>query len=356
MKIAVVSYYFEPDITPRSFRTTELVNELISQGHEVTVFLPERELPFNISNNLKFEIVNDGYEYRSKFIFRILKFLRRIFHLKWCNFVYYVSEKLSLENYDKIISIALPIYTHAAVAIYIRNYDFNGVTIADYGDPYSYARNIRFRIIKQRLEKWILKQFDYIMIPTKNAIPIFTNFKPENKIIVIPQAININNLKINKNINNKNDIVTFSYAGNFYPKIRDPYEILTYITSLKNYKFNIYTDVSFSESYNLIEGFIKKSNGNIVVHNMLNRKDCILELSKSDFLINISNINNEQIPSKLIDYKLSGRPVFDYVPGNFDQYKFYNFLNKKYDDDAVKDFDLSSFDISKAVHHILKLN
>ena len=36
--ILVVSSGFYPQISPRSFRTTELVKELSRQGHRVTVF------------------------------------------------------------------------------------------------------------------------------------------------------------------------------------------------------------------------------------------------------------------------------------------------------------------------------
>lgn len=357
MKIAIVSYYFDPEITPRSFRTTEIVNELLVQGHEVTVFLPKREIPILKHDNLKYEIVSELYDLKSKYILsNMFKFFGKTFGLKWCNFVYYVSERLKLVEYDKIISIALPIYTHASVALYVNNYSYFGVTIADYGDPYSYASNIRLRKIKQTFEKWILSKFDYIIIPTINAVPIFKNFKPESKIKVIPQALNFSNLLIESDEKYMNSIVTFSYAGNFYPNIRDPFELLYYLTNENiNYKFVIYTDINFTESYRLIEEFVKNSNEKIVVKNMVNRKECILELSKCDFLVNIDNIENKQVPSKLIDYKLSGRPVFNYQPGKFDSEVFDKFLKGDYSLDAVKTFDLARYDITKAITKILEL-
>ena len=37
----------------------------------------------------------------------------------------------------------------------------------------------------------------------------------------------------------------------------------------------------------------------------------ITELSKMDFLINIRNESNVQLPSKLIDYYMTGRPILE---------------------------------------------
>ena len=39
-KILLVSGSFYPEISPRSFRTTELAKELARQGHDVTVYIP----------------------------------------------------------------------------------------------------------------------------------------------------------------------------------------------------------------------------------------------------------------------------------------------------------------------------
>ena len=41
-KILIITHGFYPEISPRSFRATELVKEFVRQGHEVTVIAPKR--------------------------------------------------------------------------------------------------------------------------------------------------------------------------------------------------------------------------------------------------------------------------------------------------------------------------
>ena len=42
MNILLVSYYFYPELTPRAFRTFELVKEFCEQGHKVTLLIPNK--------------------------------------------------------------------------------------------------------------------------------------------------------------------------------------------------------------------------------------------------------------------------------------------------------------------------
>ena len=41
MKLLIASRRFKLEMNPRSFRTTELVNELKKRGHEIDLFIPE---------------------------------------------------------------------------------------------------------------------------------------------------------------------------------------------------------------------------------------------------------------------------------------------------------------------------
>ena len=53
-KILIISKFFYPANTPRSFRTTELAIELAKQGHDVTVLTPKLEIhnEFEVKHNL----------------------------------------------------------------------------------------------------------------------------------------------------------------------------------------------------------------------------------------------------------------------------------------------------------------
>ena len=57
----------------------------------------------------------------------------------------------------------------------------------------------------------------------------------------------------------------------------------------------------------------------------------IKEIKYMDFLVNLENINLPgQLPSKLIDYAISNRPILSINPLNFKPENFVEFLNGNY--------------------------
>jgi hypothetical protein len=154
LEILIVSYYFYPELTPRSFRTTELVNELCQQGHNVTVCLPRKlcykEKPSD-KKNLRF-IFCDYIKTSSgtinkvdlerpvkkrklvgKFIPKGIKQIIKALLEKRETYFFPIRDKIyikSLANtlikinntYDLFISIALPIECHvASIKAFKRN-------------------------------------------------------------------------------------------------------------------------------------------------------------------------------------------------------------------------------------------
>ena len=59
--------------------------------------------------------------------------------------------------------------------------------------------------------------------------------------------------------------------------------------------------------------------------------ELIEELRKMDFLVNISNAHSpNQLPSKLIDYGIAGRPILDIDPQHPDYEQIDSFLSGDY--------------------------
>ena len=77
------------------------------------------------------------------------------------------------------------------------------------------------------------------------------------------------------------------------------------------------------------------------------------ELSKMNFLVNIENISNTQMPSKLIDYGMSGRPIFSCQKDSFSEQKLNNFLNGDYS--GSYEVDIEEYNIERIVENFIKL-
>ena len=176
----------------------------------------------------------------------------------------------------------------------------------------------------------ILNKFDYITVPISEAVKNYTFFKDKKFIKVIPQGFDFSSTKIAEY--KKNRILTFGYAGVFYEKIRNPRVLFEYLVKLDiDFRFVIYTDKDKLQNMKLIKPYMDILGDRLLVKTLIPREECIYNLSKMDFIINQSNLGEEQKPSKLIDYALTKRPVFSFAQNNFNTDGFLLFVNGEVD-------------------------
>lgn len=228
------------------------------------------------------------------------------------------------------------------------------ISIADYGDPFYNNPQMKKFIFLKFVEKLTLKKFNYITIPTEESRKYYLDLVPEEKIKIIPQGFNFDEVKINIKSYHKNEIPTFCYAGIFYEKLRNPEYFFEFLTKLNfQFKFVIYTrvnDVFFNEVYAKYKELLKDK---VEIRGFIKRKELIVEMSKMDFLINIENEGTSQSPSKLIDYALSNRPIYSFTSQtiNFDTFKDFCFGNYN----GEKKIDLDQYDINVVYKKVLNL-
>lgn len=363
MKILIVSRAFYPENSPRSFRATELVKEFKRQGHDVTlltekqdeVHVPfEKEYGVEIKNfgPLRFPEIDISRGNRiSKLIKRaIRRGLLLFFEYPKIELVGKVKDALQKESgYDLLISIAVPHPVHWGVARAWRADSPIATTwVADCGDPYmgqtldSFNKLFYFKYF----EKDFCRKADYITVPIEEAKE---GYYPEfrEKIKVIPQGFKFDEVEINHTAYKKNSVATFAYAGSFIPGGRDPRKFLDYLIAQdKRFKFIIYTKTT-----GLVEPYLERAEGQIEIRDTIPRKVLLQELSKMDFLVNFENESPLMMPSKLIDYYLTGRPVLSvkstevntkvtdrFLEGDYrDQYHFRN-MDRYRIDNVCKQF------------------
>lgn len=322
-KILIVSRSFYPDNSPRSFRTTELVKEFARQGNKVTLLTPKND-KFHVPFEKKFDVtiknlgsvrlpeINiNGSNVLINFLRRaVRRGLLQLFDYPNIELMYRVKKALKVEsNYDLLISIAVPHSIHWGVAWAWRtNTPIANTWVADCGDPYmgqtldSFPKLFYFKY----LEKAFCRKADYISVPLEEAKK---GYYPEfrEKIKVIPQGFKFDEVEIDYSSYTRHSVPTFAYAGGFIPGGRDPRTFLDYLINLeKDFKFILYT-----KSIDLVEPWVKKSEGRIELRDYIPRSELLEILSKMDFLVNFENDSSLMMPSKLIDYYLTGRPVLN---------------------------------------------
>ena len=341
-KILIVTNGFYPELSPRSFRATELAKELVRKGHEVTVCTHFREglEAFAIQHN--FSIIDlgkltwprpvvkgNGVEF---FVRRIIaRFSSLLFEYPSIQLIPLIKKALkNAKGYDALISVAVPYPIHWGIAkIWSKKNPIAKIWIADCGDPYMGQENDTFKppFYFGYLEKKFCRKADFITVPTQNSIP---GYYPEfhQKIKIIPQGFRFEDVILYDGPLNQQKII-FGYAGMFIPGRRDPSEFLTFLNSLdQNYRFefHIYTTTS-----QFVKSFVEGSNGRIIIQPIVPREKLLFELSKMHFVVNFENVGYTQTPSKLIDYLIIDKPVLSVTFGNFQPNLFLEFLKGNYE-------------------------
>ena len=341
-KILIVTNGFYPEISPRSFRATELAKEFVRQGHEVTVCTHLRTGLEAFALQHYFGVIDLGKlswpqpivkGSGMEFLFRriISRFSSLLFEYPMIQLIPLIKKALKNENeYDLLISVAVPYPIHWGIAFIRSNKNPIAKTwIADCGDPYMGQENDTFKppFYFGWVEKWFCRKADFITVPTKNSIlGYYPEFHP--KIKVIPQGFRFEDIALFEGVLNENKIV-FGYAGMFIPGRRDPSEFLDYLNNLNdNYKFEFHI---YTTTPQFVTPFTAASKGRIIIQPIIPREELLFELSKMHFVVNFENVGHTQTPSKLIDYLICNKPVLSVTFGNLQPTIFNDFLKGNYD-------------------------
>lgn len=359
-KILIVSRAFYPIIAPRSFRATELAKEFAKQGHEVTVLTHRHNFDYSEFSKMYNLKIEDFVENKWKgikgnnILIKGLRFLLNYFFLfPDIQLTFFLQKALKNRwGYDLLISIAIPYPVHWGVALAKkRNTNLCKVWIADCGDPFMGNKELKFRypFYFKFIENWFCKKPDFLTVPIKEAIDAYPE-SCKNKIRVIPQGFNFSNNFINKG-NIKNQYSTFAYAGLLSKGIRDPEFFLKYLCKIKESKFKF---IVYTKNIALLESFRGELAEKLEIRDYIPREQLLKELGKMDFLINFENQNNVQVPSKLIDYVLTGRPILSIKQNNFNFKVFEEFLAGNYSNKYIIK-DIEKYNIKNVVAQFLSL-
>ncbi|OYU85071.1 MAG: hypothetical protein CFE24_03685 [Flavobacterium sp. BFFFF2] len=317
-KILITSNGFYPDISPRSFRATELAKELVRQGHQVTVvthlrgdveaFCQQHGITYKNLGDLTWKQFKLPTNRVAQLAARLANRLGlMLFEFPMIQLWGLTKRALKNEtSYDALISVAVPYPTHWGVAS-IWSKKIAKKWIADCGDPYMGQENDTFKpaFYFGWIEKWFCKKADFITVPTEKAV---LGYYPEfrSKIHIIPQGFKFSDVKTFQG-ELPRDKVTFGYGGMFIPGKRDPSEFLNYLNSLDasiNFEFQIYTNTP-----QFVQPFIEASKGRIKLMPIVNRETLLYNLSGMHFVVNFENEGSTQTPSKLIDYAIINKPI-----------------------------------------------
>lgn len=361
MRVTIICRSFYPANTPRANRVYELALELARQGHDITVaavlgtfdytqFVRKYKIKVTPLGKMRFSIINSDTKAPSlPFLTKvgITLFKRTLtfpdIELTWKTYKYLKKKS----DFDLLITVGHPHTIHWGAAFAWTKKMKSKVWVADCGDPFMGNPHIKAPFYFKYFERYFCKKVDFITIPIEGAREAY--YKDfHDKIKIIPQGLNIE--KYTEGLEyKKNEVPTFIYAGSFYNELRDPKHFFEYLEHLKTpFRFVIYTNNS-----SLIKPYIENLKEKVEVRSYISRTEIIKEFAHADFLINFGNQSSVQLPSKLIDYSLSERPVLN-ISNDDDVSKIEQFLKGNYSAQMILP-KISTFDIKRVAKQFLEL-
>ena len=341
-KYLIVTHQFLPHVSPRTTRWKLLVDELVSLGHEVTVLTGTKqhsqdsniEIIFvgnSRASNVVVSLRNQSNSLDSKnriksIIFKLLKKVYRFvirnfawpdYTMFWLISVFKVRKKLNLE-YDVLVTVSLPFSSH--IAGYLINKKIGKPWIMDVGDPFTLKttapenNSFLYGRLNKHYETKFYQQASKVLFTHDDARKIhIKEFQINPSITAVGQPISkfLEHLyEQTKNYNYTNNDIKFGYFGIFTHGVRTPVNFINFLDKFQNYEMHWYIN---SDS----ESILQKNTLDSSKHNFNSHvaRDEALQLMTKSFhcLVSIGNLNPNQIPSKVIEYIATGKPVIHFA-------------------------------------------
>ncbi len=340
-KILIVSHQFTPHVSPRTTRWKLIVEELISLGHQVTVITgtkqDQEDKDVNIiyvgnknSSNIvrnfreKSNSLTNSNLFKSIFYNSLKKIYRFIvktfawpdYSMFWLISIYRNRKKLKLD-YDLLITVSLPFSSH--IAGYLINKKNNKKWMMDIGDPFTLKKDapennyLLYGALNKYFENKLYSLADKIMFTHNDALYTHKEYfkLPDGKVIVANPISKFDKDIYQKSLNyNYNSLpIKFGYFGIFTKGVRSPINFLETLENKKNIEFHWYVN-NDSKSEIIFDNQESES----IVHSIVPRNKALNIMAESmHCLLSIGNLNPTQLPSKVIEYISTGKPVVHFA-------------------------------------------
>tara|TARA_X000000950_G_scaffold122105_1_gene153156 strand:- start:1903 stop:2805 length:903 start_codon:yes stop_codon:yes gene_type:complete len=234
----------------------------------------------------------------------------------WIFSIWKNRKKIDID-YDLIISVSLPFSSH--IAAYIINKDKNKKWIMDIGDPFSLKTNAfennryLYKSLNYYFENKFYKKAHQVVFTHQESADehkIFFNM-PENKVTIGSPISTFSQELFQKSVSFDYEAkpITIGYFGVLTKGVRSPSQVLKFFQQT-DFVLHWYTN---SDSKEMIKQNKIDFNRN-KLFDMVTRNEALEKMVTSlHCLLSIGNLNPAQLPSKIIEYISTGKPVLHFV-------------------------------------------
>ncbi len=228
-----------------------------------------------------------------------------------------------------VIGVSWPFSAQLATVLAFQASDSNAKLVLDSGDPFSFASDnppnnfFIYSILNRWAERNLISASTFFSVTTDETASLYHSSLniPNSKLRVIPPIVRVLPNNAQQKISHTlatSSVINLCYLGQFHSKIRRPYyffEVLNQIITLYPHLSQTLTVSLVGSYYEWVKTELSLFNSLAGIVNFLPKvphRQALEYMSCSSALINIGNSTSYQVPSKLPEYLLSGRPIINF--------------------------------------------
>jgi hypothetical protein len=359
-RLLVISFSYAPMLHARAFRWTALAGHFARNGWEVDV-LTSWQPGSEDSRSGPLRIHRTGWRWaerlrrvlrrgrgqlpasaapgRPGLAGRLLGGLRAVLWrpFYWPDsscFWYWPARRAALgllreRQHDAVVSVT-PTFTGVVVGEAVRRASPGAKWLLDVGDPFSLQvaaapNNARlYGALNRRVERRVFAAAAAISVTTPQTAARYAEAFPESaaKIRVIPPLLSVPAGAPAPAPFADDGTIRFIYVGTLYRGLREPGYLLRLMEGLASARAGARFELHFYGDAHLfaaeLEGWRTRLPGALHVHGSVPREAVAAAIEASSVLVNIGNRSEDQLPSKVVEYVASGRPILNIASGPHD--------------------------------------
>jgi hypothetical protein len=367
MKVLIICYCYPPDLGPRAFRWSAIAEYWADKGIEVHVVSGRKPGAASYENLSGVHVYRCGGAFTDNLRARIERrrhakpsnhkkslpddalksrkggigvgMLKRLHDLTWKK-IYWpestclwffpawsTTKRLLAENdFNVLISSSTP-YTGHLVGHAAKRRKPTLHWMVDIGDPFSFFHvmpwnnEALYRRLNHSSEHAVLRDADSISVTVQSCLDTYVDTFPDldiaAKTTVIPPLLSNPGMETANRSPRNGGGLRLVFTGALYGTIRNPTYMLELFSRIcerrPNDELHLFGSVNdCGPCFEPFHGMLQK---NLFVYGRVSRDIAQSETESADVLVNIGNETPYLLPSKIVDYIATGKPILNLVYG-----------------------------------------
>ena len=360
MRLLIICNYYTPDLSPRAFRWSAIAEHWTARGHRIDVVCewrpcrPRQEVLNGVDVYREGGKVSERLRHRLRVhepgatvmnigpgnepVLSVTSLVKLIHDLTWKK-IYWpdstclwyfaalrrVNSLLRSNHYDGLISVSHPFTSHL-VALSSTRENSHLKWLVDLGDPFCFLEcpqlnnHNLYGPLNYQAERNVFRKASAITPTVRATLDGYAALFPESaaKMNVIPPLAHLpdNDLHIAP-IFPDDGTIRLVFVGTLYERFREPKFLLKLFADLLGTHLSRKLELHF---FGVLHGCRKHFEPyqslfgrKLFLHGIVSHHVAAQVMAEADFLVNLGNETPYQLPSKVVEYASTGKPILNIV-------------------------------------------